>query len=639
VNIFNICKQPGDDNDLQEADFIEKLVHDQFQTTCSETEIDESDDLQMVYFQEESTASNWRPQIKELPPRSIESVPSSIQPPKPDLKPLPFNLKYSFFGENKTFPVIISSKLNAHQEGKLLQTLKMHKNGLGWTIADIKGISPLICTHRIYLEENAKPPREMQRRLNPNMKEVVKNEVIKLLDNGIIYPIYDSKWVSRTQVVLKTFRVTVITNEKTELIPTRIITGWRMCIDYRKLNSMTRKDHFPLLFMDQILERVAGHEFYCFLDGYSGYNQIEIALEEDQEKTTFTCPFGTFAYRKMPFGLCNAPATFQRCMLSIFSNMVKRFLEIFMDDFSVFGDSFDDCLTNLEKVLNSCEEKNLVLNWEKYHFMVTNDIVLGYIVLLTGIEVDKSKIELIANLPTPKSIKDVRSFLGHAGFYRRFIKDFSVISKSLSNLLTKDNIFEWTEHYEKAFVKLKNLLTSAPVIQPPDWSLPFEIMCDANNYVVGVVLGQRKDNKPYVIYYASKTLNSAQMNYNTTEKELLTVVFAREKSRSYLVGSPVVIFSDHAALKYLLSKKDSKARLVRWILLLQEFDITIKDKKGTKNVVADHLSRLTIDSTSDITQINDYFPDKYLLYVSTMPWFANIVNFLVSGHLPAHWST
>jgi hypothetical protein len=319
--------------------------------------------------------------------------------------------------------------------------------------------------------------------------------------------------------------------------------------------------------------------------------------------------------------------------------MVKRFLEIFMDDFSVFGDSFDDCLTNLEKVLNRCEEKNLVLNWEKYHFMVTNDIVLGYIVSLTGIEVDKSKIELIANLPTPKSIKDVRSFLGHAGFYRRFIKDFSVISKSLSNLLTKDNIFEWTEHYEKAFVKLKNLLTSAPVIQPPDWSLPFEIMCDANNYVVGVVLGQRKDKKPYVIYYASKTLNSAQMNYNTTEKELLTVVFACEKSRSYLVGSPVVIFSDHAALKYLLSKKDSKARLVRWILLLQEFDITIKDKKGTKNVVADHLSRLTIDSTSDITQINDYFPDKYLLYVSTMPWFANIVNFLVSGHLPAHWST
>jgi len=162
MNIFNICKQPRDDNDLQEVDFIEKLVHDQFQTTSSETQIDESDNLQMVYFQEESKTYNWRPQIEELPPRSIESIPSSAQPPELDLKSLTFNLKYSFLGENETFLVIISSKLNAHQEGKLLQTLKMHKNTLGWTIADIKGISPLICTNMIYLEENAKPSREMQ---------------------------------------------------------------------------------------------------------------------------------------------------------------------------------------------------------------------------------------------------------------------------------------------------------------------------------------------------------------------------------------------------------------------------------------------------------------------------------------------
>ena len=179
----------------------------------------------------------------------------------------------------------------------------------------------------------------------------------------------------------------MIIDEKNELIPTRTITGWRMCIDYRKLNSMTRKDHFLLPFMDQILERVASHEFYYFLDDYSSYNQIEIALE-DQENTTFTCSFGTFAYQRMPFGLCNAPAIFQRCMLSIFSDMVEHFLDIFMDDFSIFGDSFDDCLTNLEKILNRFEEKNLILNWKKYHFMVTNDIVLGHIVSLKGIEVE-----------------------------------------------------------------------------------------------------------------------------------------------------------------------------------------------------------------------------------------------------------
>jgi hypothetical protein len=155
------------------------------------------------------------------------------------------------------------------------------------------------------------------------------------------------------------------------------------------------------------------------------------------------------------------------------------------------------------------------------------------------------------------------------------------------------------------------LLTSAPVIQPPDWSLPFEIMCDVSDYAVGAILGQRKDKKSYVIYYANKTLNNAQMNYTTIEKELLAVIFAYEKFRSYLIGSPVVVFSNHAILKYLLSKKDSKASLVWWILLLQEFDITIKDKKGIKNVVADHLLRLTIDSTSNITQINDYYLDEF----------------------------
>ena len=188
------------------------------------------------------------------------------------------------------------------------------------------------------MEEDVKPSRQPQRRLNLVMKEVVKKEVLKLLDLGVIYPIADSKWVNPTQVVPNKSRVIVVANEHNELIPTRVTTGWRVCIDYRKLNAGTRKHHFPLPFVDQMLERVAGHEFYYFLDGYSGYNQIEIALE-DQEKTMFTYPFGTFAFRKMSFGLCNAPGTFQWQMMGIFSDMLEHILEIFRDDFSVFGDS------------------------------------------------------------------------------------------------------------------------------------------------------------------------------------------------------------------------------------------------------------------------------------------------------------
>jgi hypothetical protein len=192
-----------------------------------------------------------------------------------------------------------------------------------------------------------------QRRLNPRMKEVVKKKVLKLLDAGIIYPISDSSWVSPVHVVPKKGGMTVVANEKNELIPTRTVTGWRMCIDYRRLNTATSKDHFPLPFMNQMIERLDGQFFYCFLDGYLGYNQIAVS-PEDQEKTAFTCPFGVFAYRRMSFGLCNASATFLRCMLSIFSYMIEKNIEVFMDDFSVFGKSFDQCLFHLDVVLKRC---------------------------------------------------------------------------------------------------------------------------------------------------------------------------------------------------------------------------------------------------------------------------------------------
>ncbi|RVW84254.1 Retrovirus-related Pol polyprotein from transposon 17.6 [Vitis vinifera] len=346
------------------------------------------------------------------------------------------------------------------------------------------------------------------------------NCLMEVLKRCIIYPISDSPWVSPTQVVPKKSGITVVQNEKGEEITTRLTSGWRVCIDYRKLNAVTRKDHFPLPFIDQVLERVSGHPFYCFLDGYSGYFHIEIDVA-DQEKTTFTCPFGTYAYRRMPFGLCNAPATFQRCMLSIFSDMVERIMEVFMDDITVYGGTFEECLINLEAVLHKCIEKDLVLNWEKYRFMVHQGIVLGHIISEKDIEVDKAKVELIVKLPSPTTVKGVRQFLGHTGFYRRFIKGFSSLSKPLCELLAKDAKFIWDERCQNSFDQLKKFLTTTPIVRALNWQLPFELMCDASDFAIGAVLGQREDGKPYVIYYASKTLNEAQRNYTTTEKELI----------------------------------------------------------------------------------------------------------------------
>ncbi|GKA06324.1 reverse transcriptase domain-containing protein [Tanacetum coccineum] len=288
--------------------------------------------------------------------------------------------------------------------------------------------------------------------------------------------------------------MTVVENKDNELIPNRLVTGWRVCIDYQKHNDATRKYHFLLPFMDQILERLTGNKYYCFLDGFLRYFQIPID-PQDQEKTTFTCPYGTFAYRRMPFG-----------MMAIFHDMIEETMEVFMDDFSVFMDS-----------LRSTER--------------------------SGMEVDKAKVDVIAKLPHPTSIKGIRNFLGHARFYHRFIQDFSKIARPMTHLLKKK-------------------LTEAPILVAPDWDLPFEIMCDASDYAVGAVLGQRKTKHFQPIHFASKTMTDAQAHYTTTEKELLAVVYAFEKFRPYLVLSKTIVYTDHSALKYLLAKQDAKPRLL-----------------------------------------------------------------------------
>ena len=243
-------------------------------------------------------------------------------------------------------------------------------------------------------------------------------------------------------------------------------------------------------------------------------------------------------------------------MMAIFSDMVEKTIEIFMDDFSVMGNSFDNCLENLRAVLARCEETNLVLNWEKCHFMVQEGIVLGHRISARGIEVDKAKIEAIEKLPPPSSVKGIRSFLGHAGFYRRFIKAFSQIAKPLSNLLVHGIPFEFDSQCLHAFSVLKDKLISAPIVVAPDWSYPFELMCDASDFAIGAVLGQKREKIFQVIYYASRTLNDAQLNYATTEKELLAIVFAFDKFRPYFIGNKVVVHTDHLAIKYLMTKKD-----------------------------------------------------------------------------------
>ncbi|GJT54536.1 reverse transcriptase domain-containing protein [Tanacetum coccineum] len=362
-------------------------------------------------------------------------------------------------GDDK-LPVIIAKDLKNEEKAALIEVLKSHKRAIAWKLSDIKGINPEFCTHKILMEEDYEPTVQHQRRVNPKIHDVIKKEVEKLLDAGLIYPISDSPWVSPVHCVPKKGGMTVVKNDENDLIPTRLVTGWRVCIDYRKLNEATRKDHFPLPFMDQMLERLAGNQFYCFLDGFSGYFQIPID-PKDQEKTTFTCPYGTFAYRRMPFGLCNAPGTFQRCMIE------KRL-----------------------KISKSGIEVDRVS-----YFMVKESIVLGHKISKSGIE----------------------------------------IARPMTHLLEKETPFFFSKECIESFNTLKRKLTEAPILIAPDWDLPFELMCDASDFAIGAVLGQRKNKHFQPIHYASKTMTEAQAHYTTTEKELLAVVYAFEKFRRILI--------------------------------------------------------------------------------------------------------
>ncbi|GKD78778.1 reverse transcriptase domain-containing protein [Tanacetum coccineum] len=376
--------------------------------------------------------------LNDIPPHlhvfminEIEKIKSFIDDPSDlELKDLPPHLEYVFLEGTSKLPIMIPKNLKREEKEQLLK-------------------------------DDFKAAVQHQRWVNPKIHEVIKAEVIKLLDAGLIYPISDSPWVSPVHVVPKKEGMTVVTNENNEFIPTRLVMGWRIPID-----------------------------------------------PQDQEKTTFTCPYGTFAYRRMPFGLFNSPGTFQRCMVAIFHDMIEKTMEVFMDDFSAFGNSFSSCLSHIDMMLKRCEDTNLVLNWEKCHFMVKEGIVLDHKISKNGIKVDKAKVDVIAKLPPLTMVKEIRSFLGHAGFYRRFIQDFSKIARPMTHLLEKDTPFFFSSECQSSFEILKKKLTEAPIL--------------------------------------------------------------------------TIVYTDHSALKYLFAKQDAKPRFLRWILLLQEFNIEIRDKKRSR---------------------------------------------------------
>nr|GEY59516.1 reverse transcriptase domain-containing protein [Tanacetum cinerariifolium] len=423
------------------------------------------------------------------------------------------------------------------------------------------------------------PAVQHQRMVNPKIYDVIKQEVIKLLEAGLIYPISDSPWVSPMHCVPKKGGFTIVENEDNELIPTRLM-----------------------------LERLAGNQYYCFLDGFFGYFQIPID-PKDQEKTTFTCPYGTFAYRRMPFGQCNAPCTFHRCMMAIFHVMIEKTMELFMDDFSVFGNSFQSCLSHLDQMLKRCEDTNLCLNWKKSHFMVKEGIVLGHKISKQWIEVDKAKIDVITKLPHPTIVKGIRSFLGYAGFYRRFIKDFSKIARPMTRILEKDAPFIFSPECVDAFRTLKTKLCEAPILIAPNWDMPFELMCDAGDFAIGAVLGQQGDILLLEAFLnddpSSPSLN--KRNYLLEVRKELKICKAKTDKSSVDEPPMVELKALPPHLEYAFLEGDDKLHVI-----ITKY-LSVEEKTALITVLKSH-KRATTWKLSDIKGINpEFYTHKILM--------------------------
>ncbi|UYV83768.1 hypothetical protein LAZ67_X000075 [Cordylochernes scorpioides] len=427
-----------------------------------------------------------------------------------------------------------------------------------------------LAKHRIDTE-GAKPIKHKPYRVSAKEREIIKEQIDEMLRDGIIRP-SSSPW---------SFPVILVKKRDGK---------YRFCVDYRKLNDVTVKDVYPIPRIDEVLDTLQGSKYFSAIDLKSGYWQVEVE-EKDKEKTAFTTAHGLYEFNVMPFGLCNAPATFERNMENMLGNLRWQICLCYLDDVIIYSSDFSTHLKRIEAVLKCFREANLKLNNKKCQFAFEELEILGHITNQHGIKPAEHNIKAIRDFPRPKKIKEVHSFLGMCSYYRKFIKGFSKIADPLTSLIKKNVPFTWTENQEKAFQTLKVALINPPILGHFDPNAITYIHTDASNIGLGATLVQKFGDKEKVISYLSRTLSKPEQNYSTTEKECLAVVWSMSKLRPYLYGRHFKIVTDHHALCWLKNLKDPTGRLARWALKIQEYNFEIIHKSGKKHLDADGLSR------------------------------------------------
>jgi hypothetical protein len=488
-----------------------------------------------------------------------------------------------------------------------------------WSYTEMPGIDPSIVEHRIDTWPDITPVRQKQRPLHPAKASAIKAEVDKLRTAGFIYPIAYTSWVSNPVPV----------DKKQGTI--------RVCTDFRDLNNACPKDNFPTPFIDQIIDDCAGHEALSFMDGFSGYNQIQIH-PADQYKTAFITPWGTFAYRVMPFGLKNAGATFQRAMTYIFHDLAAIILA-YLDDLTARSKKRTQHLDDLRIIFQRCRQYNIRLNPLKCVFCVTAGRLLGFIVSQSGITVDPLKVQAITEIPPPRNLRQLQSLQGKANFLRRFVPDYAVRAHGFLRLLRHDIPFHWDDYAQQSFDDLKTALSNAPLISAPDYDRDYILYVSASAVsVAGVLVQLGDDNREHVIYYVSKNLSGPPLKYKHEEKLALAVVLAVQKLRHYILLRTTKVVADSNPMQYLLSRRQVNGKFARWIVILQEYDLEFSTPKSKKALV---LAELVTDlpSNTPSAPVNTDFPDEHLFYIaSDDPWYGDLLVYLRTQKFGQHLS-
>jgi predicted aspartyl protease len=475
------------------------------------------------------------------------------------------------------------SVLNNEQKFKVEELLLKYRHVFANTDSELGRTSAI--KHKIDTGDNP-PCRARPYRVGPVQRKIIEEKIDEMLEQGIISE-SNSEYASPIVLVKKSD------------------SSWRFCIDFRALNKITRRDSYSIPRIDDTLDALGTSQpkFFSTLDLRSGYWQVELDGHESKAKTAFISHRGLHEFNVMPFGLHNAPATFQRLMESVLRNMNWKFLLVYIDDIVIFSNSFEQHLEHLEQVLKTLGEANLTLKPTKCKLFRDQLVFLGFKVSEKGISVDEDKTKAILEFPVPRNLKQLRSYLGVTGFYRKFIKDYAKIANPLHKLLRKDVKFEWGKEQQNAFDKLKEKLTNPPILNFPDFSKQFILCCDCSNTALGIVLAQEKDGKECVIAYGGRDLTPAEQVYSTTEKEALSVICAIKKWRLYLLGQKFKVITDHSAVRYIMNIKDPIGRLARWIMFLQQYDMEIIHRPGRAHNNADGLSRREWGTT--VLQIDD----------------------------------